>query len=149
MKNEYKILVIIGLILAIFTVGYLLLRNNIKNNLSGKIDNFGIKNVRGLLDPMADVEITFTVTNNTLFEFRLKEFKVKIYNTITKEFLTENQVNKELIIPKGNSTHLVDLKDNKIIGNIEDFLSGNASYLAVVSFRYFGANIQFEQEVQF
>ena len=149
MKKEYKILVVLGLIIAILTVIYLLIRDNVSKNISGEFTNFSLSNISGILDPKANINLVFEITNNSLFSFTLKELKVKIYNTITNEFLAENDVRTEIKIPKGISSHGIELLDNKIIGNVQDFFSGNTSYLAVISFKYFGVQIRFEQTLKF
>lgn len=108
-----------------------------------------IKNIRGLLSPVVDVDLTFQITNNSWFKFAVNDFKADIYNSATNTFLTENMVLKRVEIPIGVSSHKVELLDNKIIGTAAEFLSGDVKLLAIISFRVLGIKIKIEENIKF
>ena len=107
-----------------------------------------MENIRGVLDPLADIKVFFEVINTSRFNFTVRDLTVKIYNKNTSEFLTENRVKTTMYIPIGVSTHNVELLDNRIVGDINSFLNGETKYLAIISFRFLGVKIEFEQLIE-
>jgi len=142
-------LIILGLLVAVLLVAYLVIKKNVEDNISGTFNSFKISNIGGgLVNPKADITLSFNIQNDSNYSFKLNTFKVKIYDNTTGEFLTENIVKETLLIPKGSSTHEVTLLNNKIIGNLQTFLEAKASYLAIVTFKIYGVNIEFEQQLE-
>jgi hypothetical protein len=142
MKN---ILIILAGILAVLLIVFYYAKNNILNNVSGKFNSFTLTNISGILPTTTDIKINFDIINNSNFGFSVTGFKVKIYNNITGEFLTENSVLQELAIPRGVSTHDTILINNKIAGSLDDMLNSQSEYKAAISFNVFGFPVEFEQ----
>lgn len=132
-------------VLSTIVLAVVLVVDNVRRNLTGEFVTFGISNIKGILNPKADVDITFKIINNTFFAYRVKDFKVRIFNNQTGEYLSENLVKTDVRLPKGESEHKIDLKDVSIVGNLQDFLDGKTSYLAVVNFKVLGQTVLFEQ----
>ena len=143
-----KLIIIGSIFLGLMVVAILLVKANVETNLTGKITSVDIVNVRNLLDPIADVNLTFEITNNSWFSFAVNDFEANIYNKGTGTFLTQNTVLKRVEIPIGISNHEVELLDNKILGNAAEFLQGDTVYMMLIKFRVFGMKVQFEQIVK-
>ena len=137
--------IIFLIILTVLVISFTLLARDIKNNLTGEFLEFNLKNIKGVINPTADIDLKFKIINDTFLSYTVRDLKVKIYNEKTKEYLTENIVKGEVKIPKGDSEHTISLKDNSIIGNVNDFLEGKSTYLAVITFKILGQKILFEQ----
>lgn len=146
MKN---FLIIASLLVAILLLTFVLVRNNIKGSIDGFFNSFNIKNVRGtILEPIADIDVKFDIVNNSKYSFTLNELTVKIFNNENGDFLTENKVKTNVIVPIGKSEHSILLKDNKIIPNLKTFLEGTIKYKVEVSFKVWGLEIGFEEIIK-
>lgn len=148
MNKTYKILVIVGLSLAVLLTLVIFIRDNIKDNISGSLVSFNLKNIRGILPTIADIEVNFDITNNSWFNFTIKDLKVRIFDSNSGTYLTENQVKKDMYLPKGLSRHEIILNDNNIASDLNEFLQGNAKYLAIVEFKVLGVRVEFEQQLE-
>ncbi len=144
-----KILVIISIIVSLLVILAVYVKNNIINNIGGKFNSFTISNISGILPTRADIDVNFDIINNSSFGFSVKSFKVKIYDFLTNEYITENRVIDELAIPIGVSTHDIKLLNNEIASNLNEFLAeGEKEYRAVVSFNVMWMNVEFEQLIK-
>lgn len=135
-------------ILSTLTVAALIVRQNIKDNIKGKLTSLSLRNLSGGLNAVADIELTFEITNNSWFKFAVNDFKADIYNVTSGRFITENVIKRRVEIPKGVSEQDVVLLNNKIVGLLSEFASGMPDLLAVIRFRVFGINIKIEQEIK-
>lgn len=148
MNKTYKILVIVGLIIAVLLTVVIFVRDNIKDNISGKLVSFDLRNLRGFLPTIADIEVKFDITNSSWFSFTIRDLKVRIFDSNTGAYLTENEVKTEMYLPIGISRHEITLKDNNIASDLNEFLQGNAKYLALVEFKVMGVRVEFEQKLE-
>lgn len=148
MNKTYKILIIVGLIIAVLLTVVIFVRDNIKDNISGKLVSFDLRNLRGILPTIADIEVKFDITNNSWFSFTIRDLKVRIFDSNTGAYLTENEVKTEMYLPIGISRHEITLKDNNIASDLNEFLQGNAKYLALVEFKVMGVRVEFEQKLE-
>lgn len=148
MNKTYKILVIVGLVLAVLLTVVIFVRDNIKDNISGKLASFDLRNIRGILPTIADIEVKFDIINNSWFNFTVKDLKVRIFDSNSGAYLTENNVKKDMYLPKGTSRHEITLNDNNIASDLNEFIQGNAKYLAIVEFKVLGVRIEFEQQLE-
>jgi len=142
-----KLLIGFGILLAVLLSFFLYAKNNILKNIDVNFKSIDIRNIRGLLPTIADIEVNFEVVNNSNFSFSLDGFKIKIYNDNTGEYLTENSVAQKLTITKGVSSHNVELVNNEVVGSITDFISGTTVYKMIISFKVLGVSTEFEQIV--
>jgi len=142
-----KVFIFLG-ILSVLTVALIIVRQNIKDNLKGKLTSVSLRNLSGGLDAVADIELTFEITNNSWFKFAVNDFKADIYNVTSGRFITENVVKRRVEIPIGVSKQDVLLLNNKIVGLLSEFASGMPNLLAVIRFRVFGISIKIEQEIK-
>lgn len=135
-------------ILSTLTVAFLIVRQNIKDNVKGKLTSVSLSNLSGGLDVVADIKLKFEITNKSWFKFAVNDFKADIYNVTSGRFITENVIKRRVEIPKGVSEQEVELLNNKLIGLISELTSGIPSLLAVIRFRVFGISIKIEQEIK-
>lgn len=135
--------------LVVLVVIIIIIVNNIKRNINGEFLNVDIKKVTIFPIPSLDLYVNFKVINNSFFSFNINNLKVKIFESKTGFFITENKVLQKVAIPKGESNHKIELVGVKILGKAKDFLEGTENnYLVEISFKVFGINISFKENIK-